>query len=432
MMDFRGKKLLILGATKSEVYLTNEAHKRGLYVIVTDNHTDWSLAPAKHVADEAWNISWSDMDALAEKCQEAGVDGVFAGYSEERVLQASKLSGLLGTPFYATVEQMQATRDKLEFKQLCRKCGIPVTPEYTVDLSQGEDAWVVSEYPIIVKPVDNGGARGITVCNNKVELVDGIKYALKNSPAKKIVIEKFLTCTSMGANYYIQNGQISLASVKDKALYSDPCGGTPQPTAHIFPSRNKALVDAMLTPGIQKMVDILNIKHGTMFIQFFSDSKEIYVFEMGFRINGGYDQIISEQEHEIDVLGCYFQSSITGTFGDLRITDMVHDFKHYYVTLSFPIHNGKIAKIIGFDEMQKLPEVVFYLQSYSEGDTMTVAGTYAQLFGKFFLKANTVDEMKALIAKIKTNVDVLDENGNSMIADAFDENLLDDYREVIA
>ena len=431
MIDLSGKKLLILGATKSEVYLTNEAHKRGLYVIVTDNHTDWSLAPAKYVADEAWDISWSDVDALAKKCKESGVDGVFAGYSEERVLQASKLSLLIGTPFYATVAQMQATRDKLQFKQLCRECGVNTTPEYTVDLTQDEDKWDVCEYPVIVKPVDNGGARGITVCYNQAELVSGIKFALNNSQAKKIVVEKFLTCTSAGANYYVQNGEVTLASIKDKTLYSDPIGGTPQPTAHIYPSLYKDLVDSDLTPGIQKMIDRLEIKHGTLFIQFFTDGKKIYVFEMGFRINGGYDQIISAQEHGIDVLGCYFQSSIYGKFGNERIADTVHDFEHYYVTLSFPINSGKIEKIVGFDKMKELPEVVFYLQSYYEGDTMKAAGTYAQLFGKFFLKTDTVDQMKALIAKIKKNVDVLGTNGKSMIADAFDENVLDGYKGAV-
>ncbi len=430
MESLAGKKLLLLGATNSEIYLMNEARKHGMYVIVTDNHTDWSLAPAKHLADDAWDISWSDIDALAAKCKECGVDGVFAAYSEERVLQASKLTTALGLPFYATTAQMMATRDKLQFKALCRECGIGVTPEYSVDLTQDASTWDVPEYPVIVKPVDNAGARGITVCYNREELVAGIHYALDFSQAKQVVIEKYLTCTSIGSNFYVQNGEVSLIGTKDKALYSDPNGGTPQPTAHIYPSIHSALYEKELLPGMRKMVEKLGIQNGTIFVQSFTDGEHMYVFEMGFRINGGYDQVLVESEFGIDVLYHYYMHSIYGKFGTERIADKVHPFEHIYVTLSFPLHNGTIAKIVGFDEMQKLPEVIFYLQSYAEGDEMNAAGTYAQLFGKFFLKTETAAQMQALIAKIKANVDVIDTNGNSMIADAFDETMLNAYKEV--
>lgn len=67
-MNLTGKKLLILGATAGEISLVKRAQKYGIYVIVTDNHTDYTLAPAKNVADEAWDISWSDIDTL-EKCK---------------------------------------------------------------------------------------------------------------------------------------------------------------------------------------------------------------------------------------------------------------------------------------------------------------------------------------------------------------------------
>lgn len=56
-MKLNGKKLLILGATAGEISLVERAQTHGVYVIVTDNHTDYTLAPAKKVADEAWDVS---------------------------------------------------------------------------------------------------------------------------------------------------------------------------------------------------------------------------------------------------------------------------------------------------------------------------------------------------------------------------------------
>lgn len=65
MMDnLIGKKLLILGATTGETTLVRRAQELGVYVIVTDYNTDYTLSPAKNIANEAWDISWSDIDTL--------------------------------------------------------------------------------------------------------------------------------------------------------------------------------------------------------------------------------------------------------------------------------------------------------------------------------------------------------------------------------
>ena len=96
-----GKKLLILGCTVSEFQIIDAAREMGVYTIVTDNHVDWTQAPAKYRADEAWDISWSDIPALKERAIASGVDGVMAGYSERRIEYAIKLSRELNKPFYA-------------------------------------------------------------------------------------------------------------------------------------------------------------------------------------------------------------------------------------------------------------------------------------------------------------------------------------------
>ena len=82
--ELKGKRLLILGCSQDECQIVEAARELGVYTITTDNHENWDDAPAKKIADEAWNISWSDIDALKEKALMRNVDGVIAGYSEFR------------------------------------------------------------------------------------------------------------------------------------------------------------------------------------------------------------------------------------------------------------------------------------------------------------------------------------------------------------
>ena len=147
--DLNGKRLLVLGAARTDSQIVSAAKELGVYTIVTDNHENWDEAPAKKIADEAWNISWSDLPALIKKAKDRRVDGVLAGYSEFRVNYAIKLSRALGTFFYVTDEnQLLITRDKLLFKETCRKFDIPVAKDYfvTAEMKQEDlDKIVVSQ-----------------------------------------------------------------------------------------------------------------------------------------------------------------------------------------------------------------------------------------------------------------------------------------------
>ena len=84
-LQLKGKKLLILGGAPNEVPIVLRAQSMGIYVIVTDMYIDHNVSPAKDIADEYWDISWSDIGKLKEKCSVECVDGVLGGFSEIKI-----------------------------------------------------------------------------------------------------------------------------------------------------------------------------------------------------------------------------------------------------------------------------------------------------------------------------------------------------------
>ena len=177
-------KLLILGATYSEISVIERAKAKGIYTIVTDNNTDYSKSPAKIVADEAWDISWSDIDTLYFKSKASGINGVIAGFSEFRVENMIKLCAKLELPCPLTIEQLDITRDKIKFKSLCRQYGILGVPEF----KYGDDI----HFPVIIKPVDRAGSIGINVVYDRKDFEECYQYALSLSPSKNVIIEKYI------------------------------------------------------------------------------------------------------------------------------------------------------------------------------------------------------------------------------------------------
>lgn len=206
--DLTGKKLLILAGSIHEYDLVRRAKELGVYTIVTDYY-DTETSPAKQIADEYWNISWDDLDALELRCRKEHIDGITAGYSESTVDRCIKLCSRLGLPCYCTQQQLDILKDKKRFKEECRKYGVPVVREYTTKES-------VEKFPVIVKPVDRGGSIGVGVANNKEELDLVYDYAMEMSYSKEVIIEDFICWgTKIDAYYAITDGEITFLSTSD-------------------------------------------------------------------------------------------------------------------------------------------------------------------------------------------------------------------------
>ena len=200
--DLKEKKLLVLGAYDTEKEIISEAHLMGVYVIVTDNHENWDDAPAKKVADEAWNISWSDIKTLSKKCIDEHVDGIMAGFSEKRIHCAQLLCEILNKPFYANGAKLDVIIDKILFKQACINSGVTVPKSY----KYGDFV----EYPVIVKPSDNGGSRGITVCYSQEEFIPAYQKALDASDNKSVVIEQYFVADETMIYFTVHNGIVDV------------------------------------------------------------------------------------------------------------------------------------------------------------------------------------------------------------------------------
>ena len=160
MSSLIGKKLLVFGGFPMMLEAVAWAKQMGAYTIVTDYYPD---SPAKRVADEAWDISTADIDVLAERCRKIGVDGCFASFDDFNIARAAELSEMLDLSYYTSSRLTTETMDKAHFKRNLMRFGVSSTPEYTVEECAGKNI-----FPVIVKPVDGSGSRGISVCRTAI------------------------------------------------------------------------------------------------------------------------------------------------------------------------------------------------------------------------------------------------------------------------
>ncbi|MBR6159706.1 MAG: hypothetical protein IKQ40_05335, partial [Lachnospiraceae bacterium] len=184
-MDLKGKRLLILGGSRISCEIVRHARAMG----VTTGVTDWypiERCPAKAMADEAYFESTADTDAMEKLVKEKKFDGVITGFTDSVLPYYADICDRTGLPAYGTRQQFEIFIDKKKYKELMRQNDVPTIPEYTVNTENFDESTKDIIYPVIVKPSESSGARGITVCNTKEELKDAIGFAAETSESDDI------------------------------------------------------------------------------------------------------------------------------------------------------------------------------------------------------------------------------------------------------
>ena len=418
-MNFENKKLLVLGGKPiGSVDIVEYAMSRGVHTIVTD-YLDKNASPAKQIADENWSLSTADIDQLYEKSKSSDVNAVFTGIHEFNILKTLQLANKLEVPFYATPEQLEITSIKSKYKELFRKFNIPVTPEYKLNEVTFDTDIEAVEYPVLIKPVDGSGGRGISICYNENELRNAYSKALEYSSSNKVLVEKYITAKEATIFYVIQDGNIMLTAMADRYIGNGDEYTIPLPLLYIFPSKHQNFYIDNINQNVINAFKSLRLQNGMVFIQTFVDGEQYYLYDIGFRLTGSQEYHILEKVCGYNPLKMMVDYALTGIMGKTDIESLVD-----------PYLNGKSACIItylakpstigvfkGIEEIEKLPGVIKVVKNHQVGDIIpeSAIGTLNQVILRVFIVSETLEEMKNIIKKATDLFDVKSYKGESVL-----------------
>ena len=306
--SLKGKRLLILGGTTLMIHVVETAKAMGVFTIVTDLDPK---SPAKQYSDLAFNVSTGNINDLYNLCIEENVDGIFTGYEDFNTGIACELCSLLNKPFYATKAQIDLTKNKITFKETCKKYGVPVVKEFLTY----EDV----EYPLVTKPADSYSGKGISICRNENELKTGIDFALKFSKSNQFLLEKFMDSQKVeciNIDYLIKDGEIKLTAVGDKYVNNEQGNKTPLTSAVLYPSLRQSEYINTLDEKVKNMFRHLNMKNGTLFIESFYDEEGFHFYEMGYRVGGGQSSILLNKINGVDYIKMLISFALSGVMCD--------------------------------------------------------------------------------------------------------------------
>lgn len=414
------KKILIMGANPETVSLIKKAQEMGLYTIVTDNNPN---AYAKKYADQAENINAVDVDELVKLAIREQVSGVLVGVAESLLPAYCEVCNRLGLPCYSTADKFATMIRKDYFKDACRKYNVPTIREYAYD-SVAE-----INYPVIVKPVDSCSSKGITVVHNKDELDKAVEFALEYSVSGKYLIEEYMMGDEVISYYVMQDGNPIFVGMCDRYTYKAKEEKVQLPTAYIFPSKHIDSYIEYSDEAVKKLIKGLGLDNGSIFFQCFVDKNGIVrVYEPGYRLNGAQEHLIVSKVSRVDAKEVYINLALTGKVSCVDLEKMSEP-KPTQISckLSPLVSMGKIGKIEGIDEIEKLQDVVSVNPSYDEGDEVMGEGTLKQIVCRFFIVSENKDDLIVTIKKIQELFVVEDAYGKNMLIGEFDTEIINKF-----
>ena len=411
-----GKKLLILGGGSDMVNVTVLAQSMGCIVHVLDWY-DTLRSPAKLVADAYSDLSIFDTDAVVGYIKENGIDGVMTGYTDSYLDQYLKICEAAGLPHYGTEKSFGIGADKMLFKKACRESGVGVIPGTNAYDFESVKAFAEENgYPLMLKPTDNSGSRGVIKCEQPEDLQRCYEYALSFSKSRNVIVERFMNCESIGVVYQLAGKTARLAAVCDREVYQAQKDGSAIVSGTIYPSkyldRYIAEVDAQMRAFLEKneFVD------GMVSPMAFVDEKGFYMCEMCYRPSGGHHFTLIKDQNGVDGLALLIEFAVTGKTESYQPEKENPHFREYCGMVHIPgVPERTIAKIEGVDEIRKLPNILEVCEELQAGQEIGRDGTTAQVLLSVWAKGCDYDGFKQTIAKVKSLLKVTDAEGNSLV-----------------
>ncbi len=410
-------KLLILGGGNNQVNAIKGAKHKGYTVIVSDYYDD---APGKKYADYEELVSTFDVEGNIEVGKKYNIDGVMTLGTDQPVYTVSKLSETLGLPGFLGTEVAKGVTNKRFMKRTFKENNIP-TPKFKL-VSKGflDEELEDFRFPLVIKPLDSQGQRGIYKLNSISEIRNKIDQTLSYSREKEVIIEEYYKSEEITISGWVHDDSTHILTVTDRVTFENGqhigiC------KAHNFPSKHLEKYYEEIEKLTKKIVKIFNISNGPIYFQMLIGEEGIKVNEIACRIGGANEDELIPLLTGIDILDMVIDYSLGKDIDYKKLKDyeISKNTKKATVQLFFA-RPGKVKKMSNMEDIIKLDGVISGGFNFKAGKHLEEITNATARAGYMIIVGENETELKENLKNAYENLKVIDEEGNNLIIENLD------------
>lgn len=280
------KKVMLLGSARYLLPVIDAAKKLGIYTITCDYLPD---GIAHRYSDEYCNVSIIDKDAVLAAAKERKIDGIMSFACDPGVVTAAYVADKMGLPSCGPYESVRILQNKGLFRKFLTEHGftVPVAKSYT-DIQEALGDTARFQWPVIVKPADSAGSKGVTRVDDPAQLEKSIRYALQFSHCDEFIIEEFIEKAgfSSDSDSFSVEGDLKFISFSSQRFDED-AQNPYAPSGFSWPASISAEHQQELTDEIQRLLRLLGMKTSIYNIEVReSTNGKAYIMELSPRGGG--------------------------------------------------------------------------------------------------------------------------------------------------
>ena len=311
------KKLMLLGGIRYLLPVIKTAHELGCYVITADYLPD---NIAHKYSDEYVNVSIVNKEAVLKVAREKKIDGVMSFGVDPGVVTAAYVAEMMGLPFQCSYEAACILQDKSRFRQHLSNNGFncPKAKGYD-DIDEAlRDADAFS-WPVIVKPVDSAGSKGVTEVFRKEDLRRAVETAFAVSISKSFIIEDFLVAEgqSSGSESFFVNGELRYNAFYDQ-LFELNSPNPFVPMVEQWPSMKDGTVLDDVRSQLQRLGAIMGFGTGLFNVEWRVSGGKVYLMEVSPRAGGNRLAEILNYATDVDIIKAETLKSVGMEYGNVH------------------------------------------------------------------------------------------------------------------
>ena len=410
-MVLKGKRLLFLGGPVQVIKAVEQAKHMGIYTIVTDKKAD---VLAKKVADESLPYSVTDVDSIIAWCRQHPVDGVLNFGVDPAQKPTVLICDALGLPHFGTLEQVEYLSNKQAFKDLCRECGVDVIQSYREEEFTDD----FKDYPILIKPAQNCGSRGSSICYNKMEAEQAVQKARNASTNGKVIIERCMEgYQDFSVEYYVIAGNAFLVRTQDRYLGRKSDKLDRQCVAGVSPSKHTGMYLKNVHQRVIAMLKHIGVEDGVLTMQGFIDGETVRFYDPAFRFPGS-----SYEKALLSATGInLMEYAIAFALGEHieavpALSDAYKLEGNCCILVLFTARPGVISVCTGLEEIKQIPGVVSATLKEGVGNVIPNSGDVGQRVAEVCLLVKDDQEtIEDAVLLVQSKFKMLDEAGENML-----------------
>ena len=384
------KRILLLGGSAQQVIAIETAKRMGLYTVLCDYLPD---NPGQYAADKFYQVSTTDKEEVLEVAKNENVNGVLAYASDPAAPTAAYVAEKLNLPTnpYIAVNTL-CNKDTLRVFLKENGFSVPLSKGFTsVDeaLSDCSDL----RYPIIVKPVDSSGSKGVTVLDSGNGLQDALNFAFSFSRGKRIIVEEFIEKDHpylIGGDIFVIDGKVCLWGLLN--CHRDSNVNPLVPVGKSYPLALSTTQASLVKDVLQALVSKLGIRFGAMNVELIiGKNGQCYIIDAGPRAGGNMIPDLLGMIFNVDVV----EMAVKAAMGEKLNCKEIHAGQSFYATHNLHSSQDGIYKTIEFDDVieQYIIKKCLYKK---EGDEVHYFDNAAKALGIVFMKFDSLKQQTIL------------------------------------